>query len=285
MTLKEMQTCAAETLSYFLEVMPEAPFTAEDIIIELAPKEQMAERAMALCEKYVPDKHLNESQAAQLVNSIAGNALIGREKSAVLCFIDYNANRHWFRQMLFHEFAHIFCAKSEMDGEHFIDIYGSGTTPENPNMTPDEKTYDGYLASGYAVWSEFIAQFLALVFTEPGDYRIADVLEYLGRFVPEISAASGDNDKAALAMICATLLSCVDANNARARSRMLNTFFPKTRPFAQEVRQAFSECLRLLQSHLEREQPWKITEEFIAELGTKFVLFKMMNSVYCGTFG
>ncbi|MCL2301350.1 MAG: hypothetical protein FWC27_14500 [Firmicutes bacterium] len=50
MTLKEMQACAAETLAYFLEVMPEAPFTAEDIIIELAPKAQMAERAMALCE-------------------------------------------------------------------------------------------------------------------------------------------------------------------------------------------------------------------------------------------
>ena len=94
-----------------------------------------------------------------------------------------------------------------------------------------------------------------------------------------------DNDKAALAMICATLLSCVDANNARARSRMLNTFFPKTRPFAQEVRQAFSECLRLLRSRLEREQPWKITEEFIAELGSKFVFFKMMNSIFSGAIG
>ena len=38
MTLKEMQACAAETLSYFLEVMPDVPFGKDDIVIEFAKR-------------------------------------------------------------------------------------------------------------------------------------------------------------------------------------------------------------------------------------------------------
>jgi len=278
MTLDEMQTLAAKTLAYFLEVMPDAPFTADDIIVEFAPREQMAERARALCEKYVPDKLINESQAAQLVSTIAGNALIGREKSAVILYIDYEANRHWLRQTLFHEFAHIFCAKSEMDGEHFIDIYGSGTTPENPDMTPAEKQYDGFLVAGYTVWSEFIAQFLALLFTEPGDYRMTHVLDYVKRFVPEI-ADLNRNSKDAFAMIAATLLSCADADNGRSRARAIKSLFPQDAPHGEDIRRLFRECLLLLQRQLKNEKPWKITEEFIAELGEKFLEFKITYGI------
>ena len=221
---------------------------------------------------YVPDKRINESQAAQLVNTIAANALIGREKSAVICFMDHNASRPWLRQMMFHEFAHIFCAKSEMDGEHFIELYGSGTTPENPDMTPAERDYDGFLIAGYKVWSEFIAQYFTLVFTEPDDYRMADVRDYVKQFIPDL--ASNETGKAALSMICAALLSCADAGNARSRSRMLRLLFPDS----EDIRLAFRECLALLESQLRNEKPWKITEEYIAGLGAKFLEFKMMNS-------
>ena len=33
-------------------------------------------------------------------------------------------------------------------------------------MTPAERTYDGVLVGGYAVWSEFIAQYYTLKYTE-----------------------------------------------------------------------------------------------------------------------
>jgi hypothetical protein len=76
MTLKETQACAAETLKYFLRAMPDAPFTADNIIIEFAPKKYMAERAKALCAIYAPDKIINETQAEELNSSIAANALV-----------------------------------------------------------------------------------------------------------------------------------------------------------------------------------------------------------------
>ena len=123
MTLNEMQACAAETLTYFIQTMPDVPFTEDDIVIEFAKKDDMANRAKALCAIYKPDKVINESQARQLNNSIAANALTGRDKSAVIVRINpKNKERDW-REILFHEFMHIFCAKLEMDGEHFGSVY------------------------------------------------------------------------------------------------------------------------------------------------------------------
>jgi hypothetical protein len=213
-------------------------------------------------------------KVAQLANTIAANALIGREKSAVLCCLEDDETPPGLRQTLFHELAHIFCAKSEMDGEHFIDIYGSGTPPENPDMTPEERQYDGLLVAGHAIWSEFIAQFFALLFTEPEDYRIADVTGYAKEFVPEIAAVIGGDGKAAFAMVAAALLTCVDANNTRSRSKLLRTLFPQDMSLGSDLRRMFSECLALLQGRLDNEKPWKITEEFIAELGAKYFEFK-----------
>jgi hypothetical protein len=122
-----------------------------------------------------------------------------------------------------------------------------------------------------------MAQYTALLCTE-GDYRMSEVQDYVGRFVPDISAASNENSKGALAMVSASILSCVDAENARSRSRMLRLLFPDSAPFAKEVRQAFLDCLLLLQSQLKHEKPWEITEEFIAELGEKYVDLKTANS-------
>ena len=176
MTLNEMKDCAAETLSFFIQVMPEVPFTADDIIIEFAQKKDMADRAKALCKKYCPEKIINESQFRQLTESIAANALIGRVKSAVIVRINYKIDRHNWRKIFFHEFAHIYCTKLEMDCTHFIDIYGSGHTPD---INPENEIYDGYLNAGYVVWSEFIAQYYTLKMVEINPYNSSDVKDYV----------------------------------------------------------------------------------------------------------
>ena len=139
MTLTEMQICAADTLSFFLEVMPDAPFSKDDIIFEFASRKDMAERAKVLCAQYCPDKIINDSQSHQLNEYVAANALIGRRKSAVIAWRDHRLDKKDWRRIIFHELVHIYCAKMEMDGEHFIDIYGSGhtydTVPENEIST------------------------------------------------------------------------------------------------------------------------------------------------------
>ena len=160
MTLEKMQACAAETLSFFMRAMPDIPFAEEYISFEFVPREKMVERAKVLYAQYRPDDNINVTKEWELENIIAANAIIGRKQSAVLIRIDARKTRQEWRDLIFHELMHIFCAKSEMDGEHFIDIYGSGHTPDE---NPDNKAYDGALNAGYVIWSEFIAQYYALV--------------------------------------------------------------------------------------------------------------------------
>jgi hypothetical protein len=272
MTLAEMKTVASDTLEYFIRIMPEAPFTTRDIIIEFVPKGKMSERARSLCKTCCPDKIINETQAAELEGDIGANALIGREKSAVIIRIDLNRRNTNLRAVVFHELSHIYCAKLEMDEEHFIDIYGSGTTPENPRMTPAERTYDGYLVAGYQVWSEFIAQYYALKYTEKSHPKTARVSDYINELLSSVGENGIKGDKYALAFACARWLTCSDADKSVEAL--------KNDPVEPSLEQsAFEACLFMLHYRVKTETSWRINEEFVADLGYKYLMFKLTSSI------
>ncbi len=279
MTLNGMKACAAETLAYFIQTMPDVPFTEEDIVIEFAKKKEMAERAKALCAKYVPDKIINESQAAQLNQSIAANALVGREKSAVIACINYRTDYESWRRIFFHEFVHIFCAKLEMDDEHFIDVYGSGHTPDE---NPEDKIRDGMLNAGHVVWSEFIAQYYALIKTADGAHYFDEVISHIFDMLHEVKVTDLDFSKGAFAQACAYWLTCRDAIETLAAFSEPDYLVPDDAKYGKEMKTALYACLEYLLAQTKREKPWKITEDFIETLGVKFNTFRLMNSLLLG---
>jgi hypothetical protein len=270
MKLTEMKAVAADTLTYFLEVMPEPPFVADDIIIEFASKSNLVKCVRSFCKQYAPDKTFNESQVEELENSVDANAFIGREKSAVIVRINYNLDEQSLRSEVFHELAHIFCAKREIDGDHFIDIYGSGTTPERPDMDFMERAYDGYLVAGHQVWSEFIAQYYALKYTEETHPSTEQAEGYINHWLTSVGTNGVKGDKYALAFACARWLTCYDGD--KAVESLKNG---PDEPTMQQM--AFEACLFLLHDRVSRERPWEITEDFIADLGQKFLIFKTLN--------
>ena len=230
----------------------------------------MAERAKVLSAEYCPEKIINNDQARQLNESFAAYALIGRGKSAVLVRINRkNSKQDWWR-IFFHEYMHIFCAKSEIDGEHFIDIYGSGHTLE---IDPIDKEYDGFLNAGYGVWSEFIAQYYALKKTEDSAYSFTDIAGYAYALLREVSFSSDSSTaQTSFAMACACLLTCDDGD---LLSNLVELKDIDSKKNGTEL--ALRSCLEHLNGNLQHEKPWKINEEFISELGEKFVWFKVMN--------
>lgn len=277
MTRSEMLSCAAETLSYFIQTMPDVPFGEDDIIIEFTKKSDMAKQAKNLCAMYVPDKKISDTHAEQLNYLIGANALIGREKSAVLVRIDRVLNRKSLRTIIFHELMHIFCAKSEMDGKHFIDIYGSGHTPD---MNPQDKEYDGYLNAGYVVWTEFIAHYYALKKTEDKQYSFIDIMDYVFLLLNEVNISADTHDsKTSFAMACAYLMTCDDGNI------LSDLVAPDDMDSKEkETELVLRGCLEHINSNLQNEKPWKINENFISELGKKFLTYKIMNSFSHGAF-
>jgi hypothetical protein len=275
MTLNEIQTCAYETLIFFLNIMPNVPFAENDIIIKFAKRRDMADQTKALCGKYVPGKYINESQARQLNESIAANALIGREKSAVIVCINLKLSKKQWRRIFFHEYMHIFCAKSEVDGEHFMDIYGNIHTPD---MEPEDKIYDGNLNAGYNVWSEFIAEYFTQCKASDESYNYIDIADHVDNLLIKVSIMTDEQSKTSFAMACAYLLSCGDADE------ILNPDPADENPnpalYEKENKAALLNCLRFLYLHIQNDKPWKINEEFIEMLGSKYIWFKTTNSIY-----
>lgn len=270
MNLAEMHSVASDTLVQFIQTMPDTPFKVDEVVIEFAPKAKMAERACALCARYAPGKIINARQARELIETIDANALIGKEKSAIIARINYKRSEQAWREVFIHEFMHIYCAKLEMDGEHFIDVYGSGTTPVNPNMTTSEKMYDGFLVAGHTVWSEFIAQYYALKHTEAQRPTVAQVSAYINELLFSVGRMDAKGDKHALSFACARLLTCSDAEETVSMLKEPDDEMPA------EQRE-FLSCLELLHEHLQAEKPWKISEDFIANLGIRYFSFLAAN--------
>ena len=266
MTIKEMQTCTVETLSYFIQTMPDVPFAECDVIIEFVPQKDIVRRYKELCAIYCPEKIINDRQYADLAANVAANALIGREKSAVLVCIDYKQNADNLRRILFHEFMHIFCAKSEMDGEHFIDIYGTGTTSDNP----ENSMYDGQLASGYEIWEEFIAHYYSFKYTEKA-YQLYEVHEMISELLDEVRLEYQISAKGCFSYACAAFLNAKDASEEYRSLREEH--------HDSQVGGAFYDCLGILYDKLQEDKPWLLTEEFIAELGKKYVLYMTIQSM------
>lgn len=275
MKLKEMQCCAADTLDYFIQVMPDVPFGAEDIHIEFAPKSKILERFKALCGMYSPDRQINEYHEYALENNNFGNAIIGKGKSAMVLRINYKMDEHNLQRIVFHELMHIYCGKTEMDGEHFIDVFGSGHTP---NPDPEDKAYDGYLNAGHFIWSEFIAEYTATMKAVPARHTFADAAESVFALLDEI-VISNEESKYSFAMMSAYVLSCFDAENILDD---MSFIIPDSIPNGERTITVLQKCLCYLYEKVQSKNPYKITEEFIADLGSLYVTFLTMNSVALG---
>ena len=278
MTLTEMQTCAADTLSFFLEVMPDAPFSKDDIIFEFASRKDMAERAKALCAQYCSEKIINDSQSHQLNVDVAANALIGRQKSAVIAWKNHRLGKMDWRRIIFHELVHIYCAKMEMDGEHFIDIYGSGHTYD---VEPENETYDGTLNAGYVVWSEFIAHYYSIKYTERA-YRFVEVSDYAFGLLEEVNTADIIGSKAAFSMAASCLLASRDATDMLRDLEETDDIDSDESTHGKQARISLHTCLALLHKQLQTDKPWKISEDYISGLGGAYISFVMFNSLYHG---
>ena len=279
MTLKEMQSCADETLAFFVQTMPGVPFGVGGVDIVFAPRKEMAAQWKTFAEQYAPERlrTLENHHFEQLENRLFGNAIVGREKSAAILRRDYKMEWDNLRRIVFHELMHLYCAKTEMDGEHFIDVYGSGHTPD---PDPENKIYDGQVSAGYAVWSEFIAEYFATIKTAPNKHYFNDIVGMAFHLLGDVNAAE-ESAKYCFAMMSAYILSCADAREAIEDINEISDGSPN----GETATLALQDCLVFLYDHVQGKQPCKITEEFIHEFGCKYLMFLIRNSVYLGAMG
>lgn len=269
-----MQDCAKETLVYFIQTMPDSPFTANDVAVIFVTKSEFVDQFKAFCEKHAPERlqALGRHHFDALENQVFGNAVTGREKSAAFIRISHRIDKDTLRRIIFHELMHIYCTKTEMDNEHFIDIYGSGHTPD---PVPVDKVYDGQLNAGYTVWSEFVAEYYAVIKTSPQRHLFADIVEPMFSLLDEVNIRD-EGAKGSFSMLCAYLLSSINADKAIESVADISDGSSK----GKDAVAALQDCLVYLYNHIRSITPCKITEDFIHVLGCKYLMFVPMNSMY-----
>jgi len=269
MTITELNAVAAETLDYFLEVMPDCPFTADDIEFAFATKAKMVETYKELAAKYKEDVKLNPAREVELRDAINGNALIGRNKSGVLIFKHSRNTREEIRSIVIHELAHIYCGKQE-GLDSVFNTYGDGNTYDD---NPVEKLYDGAITAGHTIWSEFIAEYYALKHTFP-KYKLSLMTSQIAEMLEMVSIANFQHSKSPYAYACARFLNATDTAQELASLSEENGGEPEA--------DALFDTLKFLQGQLQREKPWKITMEFVENLGNKYHTYLMHKTVNSG---
>jgi len=269
MNLTEIRERADKALKYFFETMPDIPFGMDDIIFDFAPPTRMAARYKALCASYRPKEIILPEHEEQLANGTGGQAIIGEGKSAILICTKQPLLKANIRRIIFHELMHIYCAKTETDGEHFVDIYGSGSP------------YDGsdeILCDGYFIWSEFIADYISYEKTESGK----SVFEYgcrddVIRCIDEV--VMGIDSRRDFEWACLNILTATEPEKIIARIIEPGYIISGGGGYADNARKQLNACLQLLYKQTQKEKPWKINEGFITDLGEYYTDFKTSNTM------
>jgi hypothetical protein len=165
---------------------------------------------------------------------------------------------------------HIYCAKTETDGKHFVDIYGSG-------KPYDESNED--LCDGYFIWSEFIADYISLEKTTSGksvfEYGCRD--DVLG-CLDEVIA--GDDSRRAFEWACINILTASEPEKIISRICEPGYLLSGGGEYADNARKYLYECLQLLYKQIQKAKPWEIEQGFILRLGRLYTQFKIYNTIY-----
>jgi len=269
MTITEMHERAERTLQYFLESMPDAPFGVSDIVFDFAPPSRMFTRYKALCTEYRPREVILPEHKEQLANGIGGQAIIGKSKSAVLICTKQPYLKANIRRIIFHELMHIYCAKTEVDNEHFIDVYGSGSPYES-----DEILHDGYF-----IWSEFVADYYADLYTRQGQLSFESCRDDIINCLAEVIIFPKDNRRY-FEWACLNLLTVYKAESVINRLTEPDFIISGNSEKAHSTRKMLDECIQLLHRQMQTDKPWKINEEFVFLLGEAYSSFKHCNTYF-----
>ena len=122
-----------------------------------------ADKEIAEFLKMFPDDVEEEMLEPGYYKKIKGEAFVTENKFGFVVRTDIEERGLYWRHIVLHELSHIYCVTHELkDGSNFFKRYCIGN--------PEESSLDGIINGGYAIWREFVAEFLARLL----DFDMAD---------------------------------------------------------------------------------------------------------------
>lgn len=180
----------------------------------------------------------------------------------LVCLDTCDEGNDWY-QIILHEMSHIFCITHEIGGENFQHKYSKEYLGENEQYW--------YSSIGYAVWSEFIADYIA---SQINPLVMSLSLAKLRVVIRKLDEGMNVNNPDR-AQNCSQILCYIFLNPRIRAAKDGDSAFQileKNRVFASKERSGhYHEIISLLFDRLKQECYWTIGPEFIEKLGKAYL--------------
>lgn len=215
------------------------------------------------CGQFFP-QYLRENYTAPgYMESFTAQAFVNGDVYGILIRLDTGTAANAWYQIVLHEMSHIFCLVHEIDGEDFFEKYCADKTAD--------PTRNGMICAGYAIWREFVADYIA---AQINPFFRPLTMGELKKEVCELDKewdSSNPRAKIVVSQMLADILlnpMVRQQENSEAILRLLE----EKKVFTSKVPGAsYSGMIRILFKQLARDECWKISVDFIEKLGAEYV--------------
>lgn len=258
-----LEVLVHEGSDFFNEAIGEALFNDQNLKVAFYNMDNGADVYTQFCEQYFP-RNLDEiHRDPKHLSSMVAEAFIGDGVYGMLLRLGTNIRREEWPHIILHELSHIFCTVHELGGRNFYQEYcedDGGDTIRN-----------GIINAGYAVWREFIADYIAtsISLTErplslPAMKKEVHLLE------DEVYWGNSEAKKA-VSLILAYIFTNRRISQCKSFDQVRDVL-SQHRIFKETAQRPFYDRLCLLvYQQLEHDPCWEISLDFIMALGRAYL--------------
>lgn len=217
------------------------------------------------CKRYFP---LYLAEVYHRTNPFTAQAFTNADERiyGILIRLDVEQEASDWYQIILHEMSHLFCLTREIAGDNFTARYLGGTIAENPQ--------NSRLYAGYAIWREFIADYIAYqlnpIMAPLSLARLRDVVRKLDEGICAGNPEQTVNASLVLAYIFVTarIQAATDVEDIFDTLKRNRIFLSKERC------ENYREFINLIYPQLEKDYFWEITPQFIEKVGWAYFLLR-----------
>lgn len=248
---------------FYNDTLNETFFRDDNLKVAFMTLENGVEVYETFCGQFFP-KYLRENYTAPgYMESFTAQAFVNKNVYGILIRLDTGVNPNAWYQIVLHEMSHIFCLVHEIGGEDFFEKYCVNKT--------ENTMENGMICAGYAIWREFIADYIAVQINP--FFRPISMLE-LKKEVSELDkewSSTNPNAKVLVSHMLADILLNTKVRQQENPEAILQ-LLEKEKVFTSKVPgTSYAGMIRILYKQLRREECWKIDVDFVWELGEEYL--------------
>ena len=250
-TKEELEEYFFEALAMFNDVL-ESDITSENVVLDFFTPANGLAVYKRFCEKYFSDKYEKQHETENYFEFIAAEAFVGNRLYGVLIRSDIDFSLSEVLLTFLHEISHLFCTRNEIESGDFFDRYCMQSGEE-----------DGYYNAGYAVWREAVADIMAdSIMSEYATMKLEMAADEIQNCYNHISRQDSEAKKYISLIIVYVMTSeeVVGTEDWNVAEKAITSKINIGNNILREI-------LKLVFEKLHQSQFWKITPEFIRELG------------------